>query len=200
MAIKIAQYDSKRSLRHFSKNASEEDLLLQFQHGDEYALNELMARHRGVVWRVAKQYLGSFSEAEDLYQDILLSILQNPGCYQCGTAKFSSWLYRVAVNRCLDIVRSKGYITKQNTLDETIPTGLPNAEDNISRHEISTQLRDLLNILPHHQKTALYLYYYEDRNLAFISQSLSVTEGAARALIKRGREKLRDVSATSELL
>ncbi|MEK7801320.1 MAG: sigma-70 family RNA polymerase sigma factor [Pseudomonadota bacterium] len=176
------------------------ELVIFLQQGDMRALDVLMRRHRGLVWRITKQHLGSLNDAEDIFQDVSLHLIQNPQSYQVGHAKFSSWLFRVVTNRCLDILRSKSCSIKQGELNDAIPNGLPTAEENISRHELSQHLVSLMEALPTQQKLALSLYYYEEMDLLQISNRLCVTEGAARALIKRGRDNLRGMDSSSYLI
>ena len=80
-----------------------------------------------------------------------LSFYQNRQTYQVGSSKFSSWLYRVAVNRCLDILRSRKDMNKRDELSEHIPSSDMTGEDSLNRDDISMQLQTLLNILPAQQ-------------------------------------------------
>lgn len=173
------------------------ELVLLLQGGNMQALDVLMRRHRGIVWRITKQHLGSLNDAEDIFQDVSLHLVQNPMSFQVGKAKFSSWLFRVVTNRCLDILRSKSCSIKQGELNDAIPNGLPTAEENMSRNELAKHLVSLMDMLPTQQKLALSFYYYEDMDVQQISSKLSVTEGAARALIKRGRDNLRGMDSHS---
>lgn len=192
MAIKLISQQI-RSSSAFSayEDANDEQLVNLLKLGDDRAFETLMNRHRGIIWQVAKRYFGHLQDAEDLFQDISLSYYQNKDAYQPGSAKFSSWLYRVAVNRCLDILRSRKKISSNAPLNEEIACKTPNGEDVVSKDEMSAQLHELLNILPIQQKIALSLYYFEEQEISSISSQLSVTEGAVRALIKRGKENLR---------
>ena len=184
----------------FAYSASDDaQLYARFAEGDGFALDVLMRRHRGLVWTVVRKYLKSLNEAEDIFQDISLALYQNPHAFQQGNAKFSSWLYRVVTNKCLDIVRSKSFDCKEGNLDDTIPSDQPNAEDVISSTQLSARLKSLIGLLPVQQQRAISLYYFDEKEMNVISREMEITEGAARALIKRGREKLREMSDNQAL-
>lgn len=177
------------------EDAQDDQLVNLLQLGDDRAFETLMGRHRGLIWRVAKQYLGTIEDAEDLFQDVSLSFYQNRQSYQSGAAKFSSWLYRVATNRALDILRARKASSKNSQLNEFIALDAPTGEDTINQNQLHLQLQGLLDVLPIQQKMALSLYYYEERAISDISEILSVSEVATRSLIKRGKEKLRELGA-----
>lgn len=175
------------------EDAQDNQLVNLLQLGDDRAFETLMGRHRGLIWRVAKQYLGTIEDAEDLFQDVSLSFYQNRQSYQSGAAKFSSWLYRVATNRALDIFRARKASSKNSQLNEFIALDAPTGEDTINQNQLHLQLQGLLDVLPIQQKMALSLYYFEERDISDISEILSVSEVATRSLIKRGKEKLREL-------
>lgn len=197
MAIRVVSPRGPVSGSAFSSYEEAEDsqLIQLLQLGDDKAFETLMNRHRGIVWRAVRQHFGSIEDAEDIFQDVSLSFYLNRQSYQSGTAKFSSWLYRVTTNRCLDILRSRRQMKNQGMLHDDIPSSEMNSEDRLNCYEISVQLQALIDILPVQQKMALSMYYLEDKNIDDISLSLAVSKLAARSLIKRGKEKMRQLGA-----
>jgi RNA polymerase sigma-70 factor (ECF subfamily) len=199
VAIRITNVTGNSRKLEFSAYASMDDgqLLALFRCGDERAFQALMNRHRGIIWRVVRQYLGqsgAAGEADDIFQDICLSFCQNQDAYQSGAAKFSSWLYRVAVNKCLDVLRSRKGKLSATELDNAIPSLGQTAEDLVAARQLSELVKNMLGTLPEQQRLALSLYYIHEYDMASISARMDVTEEAARALIKRGRNNLRDKS------
>ncbi len=196
MAIRYLPRDQSAALLVTSyEEASDEQLMLMFQADDFKAFDVLIHRHTGLIWRVVKQYLGSAHEAEDMIQEISLSLFQNRTAWQpnSGGAKFSTWLYRVAVNRCIDILRQKKSIQKDIANGEAVPSSVPSAEERVENQQLARHLSELLSELPLQQQRALRLYYYEEASMDQIASSLEVSELAARSLIKRGKQKLREV-------
>jgi RNA polymerase sigma-70 factor (ECF subfamily) len=139
--------------------------------------------------------MGNLNEVEDIYQDASLSFYQNCQNYRVGEAKFSTWLYRVVANRCLDILRSKKASGNNKELDDLLPSNAPTGEDDLNRREVSRQLKGLLAELPLQQRLAVSLYYYEEKEISDISGLLSVSDIATRSLIKRGKEKMRELGS-----
>lgn len=175
--------------------ASDEQLMLMFQADDFKAFDVLIHRHTGLIWRVVKQYLGSAHEVEDMIQEVSLSLFQNRTAWQPnGGAKFSTWLYRVAVNRCIDILRQKKSIQQDAANSEAVPSSVPSVEERVAHQQLARHLSELLAELPSQQQRALRLYYYEEASMEQIASSLEVSELAARSLIKRGKQKLREVT------
>lgn len=193
MAIRYPSSSASGFSRY--EDASDEQLLSLMRLGDNRALEHLIQRYRALIWRVVKTYMGSLNEAEDIVQDIYLSLHQNKDAYREGSAKFSSWLYRVAVNRCLDILKTSRAKATHTEILETIPDALPNAEEEIERTQLAQRISELLAMLPSQQKLALSLYYYEGIEVSEICDRLSLSDTAVRALIKRGKEKLRQLSS-----
>jgi RNA polymerase sigma-70 factor (ECF subfamily) len=192
MAIRIIS-TLEKSPSAFSAygDANDDQLIRLIKLGDDKAFETIMNRHRGIVWRAVRQILGSFDDAEDVFQDVSISFYQNTQNYQEGAAKFSTWIYRVTTNRCLDILRSRKPMKKNDELTDVIPSMDISSEDHMQRDQLSSQLRTLLDVLPLQQKIALSLYYLEESNIPEISNHLSISEIAVRSLIKRGKEKLR---------
>lgn len=196
MAIRILPSPTKSSSAFSAYEDAQDDQLVNLlQLGDDRAFQTLMNRHRGIVWRVAGRYLGSIEDAEDLFQDVSLSFYQNRQSYRVGSAKFSSWLYRVASNRCLDLLRSRKTSSKDGQLSESLASNEPTGEDTLNKTQVYAQLKALLEILPAQQRLVLSLYYYEEKEIADISHDLNISEDATRSLIKRGKEKLRELGA-----
>lgn len=194
MAIRIIS-PSEKSTSAFSayEDASDEQLIRLIKLGDDRAFEMIMNRQRGTVWRAAQQILGSYDDAEDVFQDVSLSFYQNVQNYQEGAAKFSTWIYRVTTNRCLDILRSRKPMKKKDELTDVIPSTDMSSEEHLQSGQLSNQLRTLLDVLPLQQKVALSLYYLEENNIPDISNHMAVSELAVRSLIKRGKEKLREI-------
>lgn len=180
------------------EDASDEQLVALLRMGDDRALERLMQRYRGLIYQAVKSCLGSLSEAEDIFQEICLTLHQNREAYQAGSAKFSSWLYRVVVNRCLDLRKSAKSGQCHTELQDTIPDQSANAEDALHHHQIKQKLEELMAELPIQQQRALACYYGDGLEVSEIAGKLDVSELAVRSLIKRGKEKLRRSSAAEE--
>jgi RNA polymerase sigma-70 factor (ECF subfamily) len=81
-------------------------LMLRFQKGDAAAFDDLVRRHQKTVLNIAWRYCADRSVAEDLAQEVFVKVWRARASYQ-PSARFSTWLYRIAVNRCLNEIRSR---------------------------------------------------------------------------------------------
>ena len=176
-------------------DSSDEMLMEMFQKGDALAFYALLERHVGMVCKIARQYFGPKAEIDDLVQDLTLTLWQNKNAWKHGSARLSSWLYKVASNKCIDMLRQKRIPTHDGIVPDNIMAHDPSAEDRVASQQQAKQMQGLLAELPVSQKLALTLYYYEEASLHQIAKRLDVSELAARSLLKRGKQNLRGLMA-----
>ena len=169
---------------------SDDDLVSLFQSGDALAFHHLIDRHRGLIRTQVNKFFGKSADAEDITQDVVLSLWQKRDAWKAGTAKFSTWLYRVVANRCIDILRQKRENAGSDRLDDLV-SGIMSAEERISESQMAAHLKELLSTLPEQQKMALKLFYYDDADIGTICDSMNLSDQAVRALLKRAKQKLR---------
>lgn len=174
-----------------------DDLLLERMREDDVeAYRELVERHMNRAFGVAMRVLKNPTDAEDVAQDAFVKAWTNRHRWEPGRAKFSTWLYRVVVNRCIDLRRSP----REEWIDD-VPEPADEAEDSVSqihRRQIYGQLEDALGRLPTQQRVAVVLSYYEDLSNAEIAEVMSTSVSAVESLLKRGRKGLREILRHSE--
>jgi RNA polymerase sigma-70 factor (ECF subfamily) len=168
----------------------DDDILLDRIRGDdEQAYRVLVERHIDRAYGLALRILRNAGDAEDVTQDAFIKTWQHRHAWEAGRAKFSTWLYRVVVNRCIDLQRRP----RGQAIDE-VPEPLDEADDAVTaihKREMSSQLEDALARLPPQQRTALALSYYEDLGNAEVASIMGTTVEAVESLLKRGRQRLR---------
>ena len=86
---------------------SDDELLALIGQGQQRAGAVLVERHLSYVLHICRRKLGHEAEAEEAAQDVFTSVWKNAANWQPGQAKVSTWLYRIAVNRCIDILRRR---------------------------------------------------------------------------------------------
>ena len=122
-------------------------------------------------------------------QEVFCAVWQNKDKWEIGgAAKFSTWIYRVTVNKCVDVKRK---MRPQVDIDDTNLSTNARAERIISAKQMEKTLGQLLDTLPEQQALALRMYYYEDKKVEDIAAELDNTELGVRSLIKRGKAALR---------
>jgi RNA polymerase sigma-70 factor (ECF subfamily) len=151
----------------------------------------LVERHIDRAYAIALRIVGNAADAEDVVQDTMLKIWSHRGRWQHGRAKFSTWLYRVISNRCIDLRRKP-----RNENVETVPEvadGQPGAVEIIERNELNGMLELAMQRLPEQQRIAVIFSYHENMSNGEIAQVMDTTVAAVESLLKRGRQQLRQL-------
>ncbi|MET4070193.1 RNA polymerase sigma-70 factor (ECF subfamily) [Bradyrhizobium sp. S3.2.6] len=167
------------------------ELLDRLATGDEAAFRMLVERHIDRAYAIALRIVGNAADAEDVVQDTMLKIWSHRGRWQHGRAKFSTWLYRVISNRCIDLRRKP-----RNENVETVPEvadGQPGAVEIIERNELNGMLELAMQRLPEQQRIAVIFSYHENMSNGEIAQVMDTTVAAVESLLKRGRQQLRQL-------
>ncbi|MBI4566637.1 MAG: sigma-70 family RNA polymerase sigma factor [Planctomycetes bacterium] len=165
------------------------ELMLKFQGGDERAFDELLFRHQKSILNLAYRYVGERSLAEDAAQDIFLKVYRARRSYH-PQAKFSTWLYRIAVNHCLNAIRARraaeATLTDAAASAETNPGG-PNPQD-----DLREEVRRAVDALPENQRMAVILLRFHQFSYEEISESMGLSLVAVKSLLFRARETLKE--------
>ncbi|MHC2625683.1 RNA polymerase sigma-70 factor (ECF subfamily) [Bradyrhizobium huanghuaihaiense] len=167
------------------------ELLDRLAADDEAAFRMLVERHIDRAYAIALRIVGNAADAEDVVQDTMLKVWSHRGRWQHGRAKFSTWLYRVISNRCIDIKRKP-----RNENVETVPEvadGQPDAVEIIERNELNDMLELAMQRLPEQQRIAVIFSYHENMSNGEIAQVMDTTVAAVESLLKRGRQQLRQL-------
>jgi RNA polymerase sigma-70 factor (ECF subfamily) len=169
-------------------DALDHELMAAVARRDGRAFTRLVERHLGWSLGFAERMLGARHEAEDLVQTAFLRVWQGASRWE-PKAKFSTWLYRVLHNLCMDHFRARG--GAQEALDEELPDDAPGNEERLAGLQREARVRAALAALPDRQRAALVLCYYEERPQAEAASLLGVSVGALESLLSRGRAALR---------
>ncbi|WP_315756401.1 MULTISPECIES: RNA polymerase sigma factor [unclassified Bradyrhizobium] len=169
----------------------DKDLLDRLATGEELAFRLLVERHIDRAYAIALRIVGNAADAEDVVQDTMLKVWTHRGRWQHGRAKFSTWLYRVVSNRCIDIRRKPR--TENVDVVPEVADGKPDAVSVIERAELSVLLEGAMQRLPEQQRIAVILSYHENMSNGEIAEVMDTTVAAVESLLKRGRQQLRDM-------
>jgi RNA polymerase sigma-70 factor (ECF subfamily) len=168
------------------------ELMLRFKRGDERAFEELVKKHTRGVLNLVYRYLGDASRAEDVAQDVFVKVYRARAKYQ-PQAKFSTWLYRIAVNHCLNEIRSRrsqpATAAPANDLLEQ-PAGDP-PEGRLSRAELQEAVKAAIDALPENQRMAVLLARYEDMSYDQIAETMGMSLEAVKSVLHRAKESLK---------
>ena len=174
-------------------DALDHELMRLVGRRDGGAFARLLERHYGWALGFADRMLGTREEAEDLVQTAFLRVWQDAARWQ-PTARFSTWLYRVLYNLCMDRFRARGAADSEPLDDAIVETRAddgPGSEERLAGRQRSERVRSAMAGLPPRQRAALVLCYYDERSQAEAAALLGVSEGALESLLSRARATLR---------
>lgn len=159
--------------------------------GDERAYGQLLDRHLDRIHALALRLLGNAADAEEVAQDTFLKAWQQIPQWQPGTAKFSTWLHRVALNLCHDALRRRRESRPLEDIDPMSPE--PGPEHAARQHDLSGRVQAALARLPERQRDAIMLSHYQELSQREAALVLEVSERALESLLARGRRALREL-------
>lgn len=152
--------------------------------GDIEALGALYRRHGDAIRRVAWHMTGQADLADDICQETFLRVHHAAGSYR-PTAAFRTWLYRIAVNLCLDWRRAARPAQLADSKEVSEDTSA-------YRRELSEAVRRAIDVLPPRQRIALVLHRFEGMTYAQIAAATGWSESAVESLLVRAYQELRN--------
>ncbi|MGP7819751.1 RNA polymerase sigma factor SigW [Niallia sp. 01092] len=167
--------------------------------GDQNAFGEIIEIYKDKVFQICFRMLGNRHEAEDMAQEAFIRAYVNISRFNIEL-KFSTWLYRIATNLCIDRIRKK---KPDYYLDAEVPgteglnmysqlaanTRLP--EEDVESLELQALIQREISKLPEKYRAVIVLKYIEELSLNEISEILELPLGTVKTRIHRGREALR---------
>ena len=172
---------------------SDAELMAAVAAGRMAALEELVRRHQKSVMAVAYRFLDRWDLAEDVAQDVFVRIHRASADYR-PEAKFTTWLYRIVVNRCLDLKRRE---SRRPVSMADMPVDPPGdaVPDPIDARETAGRVRQAVGDLPDRQRAAVVLHRYDGLSHREIGEVTGWSESAVESLLVRGYAGLRDALA-----
>jgi RNA polymerase sigma-70 factor, ECF subfamily len=176
-------------------------LMLRVKRGDLGAFEELVEKYKQPILALCYRMIRDLSEAEDVAQNVFVQAYKAASRYEAN-AKFSTWLFTIARNFCLNELRRRGRHPAESMdaavgpdddspvrqIEDRTVTGPPEA---LLRRELEQQVQAALAELPENQRTALLLFQQEEMSYEEISKVLDCSLSATKSLIHRGRETLK---------
>jgi RNA polymerase sigma-70 factor, ECF subfamily len=177
-------------------------LMLRVKRGDRAAFTGLVEKYKQPVMNFVFRSLRDETEAEDVAQNVFLQVYKSRARYE-RTAKFSTWLFTIARNLCLNEIRRRSRHPAES-LEETHPENddqpsrqyedkkvfLPT--ENVLHGELARKIEEALAELPEAQRTAILLCRQDELSYEEIAEVLDCSLSATKSLIHRGRETLKE--------
>ncbi len=174
-----------------SARAADAALVERCRRGELGAFEELYGQHAARLFNLAVRMLGSTADAEDAVQDTFLAAHRRLDSFR-GEAALGTWLYKLAVNQCLDRLRSRAAREGQATdsLDE--PVGAPQPRARRDSVVERMDLRSAIARLPQGGRTVFVLHDVEGLEHREIAKLLGISEGTSKSQLHKARLRLRD--------
>jgi RNA polymerase sigma-70 factor (ECF subfamily) len=179
----------------------EQRIVIRAQKGDRLAFAELVELYKDKLYNLGYRMLGNPQEAEDVAQEAFLRAYANLNKYD-AKHKFSTWIYRIATNLCIDRIRKKKADFSLDAEVEGIEGGdmysrlsasVDTPEQAVVRIETREEVQKAIDALPENYRAAVIFKYLHDLSLQEISEILEVPVSTVKTRIHRGREALRNV-------
>jgi RNA polymerase sigma-70 factor (ECF subfamily) len=184
-----------------SEGLSDAQVMLRVKAGDESAFDYLVQKYRRPMLSFMYRMAHNTAVAEDLAQEVFLRVYRSRENYE-ASAKFTTWLYRIASNLAVNHARDTRHQRPENTvsLDEPdqetgltmdVPDNSLTAEENIVRRERLAAIRQRVQALPERQRIAVIMHKYQQMDYHQIAEVLKLSESAIKSLLFRAYETLR---------
>jgi RNA polymerase sigma-70 factor (ECF subfamily) len=178
------------------------EMMLRVKSGDEDAFGCLVQKYRRAMVHFMFRTTRTQSAAEDLAQEVFLRVYRSRESYE-ASAKFTTWLYRIATNLAINHARDTKHERPENTVsvdeknEETgqsfdLADGSLTAEQNLVRRERLMAIRAKVLGLPDKQRTAVLMHKYQGMDYKQIADVLKLSESATKSLLFRAYETLRE--------
>ncbi|MCG3180124.1 MAG: ECF RNA polymerase sigma-E factor [Phycisphaerae bacterium] len=175
-------------------------LMMAFQDGREEAFAQLIKRNQHKVFSIIFRFVGDRAEAEDLVQEVFLRVYRTVGRYE-PTARFSTWLYRIATNISLNAIRNRSRFhtvsleVKQDDSEEfhrdIADEDSPAPHDAMDQDELGRVVMAAIEQLPGQQRAAIILNKYEGLSYEDVAEILACSVMAVKSLLSRARSNLK---------
>jgi len=146
--------------------------------GEREAFDLLVARYQRPIYRLCYRYVNNHDDANDLAQEAFLKAWRAISSFR-GESAFSTWLYRIAVNACLNHRALRRPVTQE--LEEGLADPNPGADAAVARDHEARRVRAAVSRLPERQRATLILKVYHDLTHAEVAEILGSTVGTVKA-------------------
>ena len=179
----------------------ERELILACQRGDEAAFEALVRLHEKKVYALCRRMCRDEDDAMEAAQDTFLAVWRGIGSFRADAA-FSTWLYRLATNACLDLLRREKKRDADVSLDDEESVSepadaAPQPEEAVERAETQRMVREALYALPDNYRQVLILRELEQLSYTEIAEVAQLDVGTVKSRISRARLALRNYLAAS---
>lgn len=191
--------DSKKIQKSKEDQRDDKSLIERILAGETDAFEGIISGYGRLVKHIVYRMIPNISDQEDICQDIFVKVYQNLSSFR-SDSKLSTWIGRIATNRCLDFLGKKSLPLADEAFDKATESAVDTGkkpDDKTELAEISVLLKDEINKLPAVYKTIITLYHLDENNYAEIGKMLKMPEGTVKSYLFRARKMLREQLSVS---
>lgn len=196
-----------RPARHSEDPSADAELVRRLQAGDRGAIDDLYDRFRRPAFALARRVIADDTLAEDVLQDVFLTVWKNPGAFDGSRGSFASWLLAMVHHKAVDVVRrEESHRRRQGRAEDDLrlsePIAARDVEDEAWTRVVSDRVRTAMKALPAPQREALTLAYYGGYTQREVAALTNTPLGTVKTRMLAGMRRLREnlggvVAATS---
>lgn len=177
------------------KPTKDQDIIDEVLKGQTNAFSGLVDKYKDMVFTLAFRLMKDKRLSDEMSQTVFIKIYKKLNSFK-GQSKFSSWIYRITYNTCLDELRKRGKnykFVQINDFTEHEVLTVESALDQMKKDELSETIKSGLEELPGEMAFLITLYYFEDNSIKEIAESLNIKENNAKVKLHRARLKLTEI-------
>jgi RNA polymerase sigma-70 factor (ECF subfamily) len=178
--------------RETLRGEAEREAIEACRRGEREAFDRLVVRYQRDVYRLCYRYVNDHEDANDLAQEVFLKAWRAIGRFR-GDSSFATWLYRIAVNACLNHRALRRPLTQE--LPEALPDPARGAEARVVHEDEAERVREAVSRLPDKQRATLILKVYQELSHEEVAQILGTTVGTVKSNLFHALANLRRLLA-----
>jgi RNA polymerase sigma-70 factor (ECF subfamily) len=168
---------------------ADKGILKQIRAGNKAAFGRLVVKYQDKVLLLIYDHLADYESAKDLAQEVFMKVYKSINSFK-GESKFSTWLYRIAVNTTIDYIRKKHVEISSSMIPET-QDERAGIERLVESGDLKSRVEKHLSRLSSQQQTAIILRYFYDETIKDIAEIMNCKENTVRIHLLRALEKLK---------
>jgi RNA polymerase sigma-70 factor (ECF subfamily) len=179
-------------------NIEEESIIREAQRGNMMAFEALVKQYDRSVFQIAHGMVSNTHDVEDIYQEVFVRVFRNLNSFNFKS-EFSTWLYRVTVNTCINFQRRKKRTDAKRASDphdddtqwgEKLEADERNPEESLLNIELSQEIEWAIEQLSGKQKAVFLLKHYHGNRIREIAETMHCSEGTVKNYLFRATQKL----------
>lgn len=173
----------------------EKELIKNVLKGNTAAFGQIVDVYKNMVFTLAVRMIRNREEAEEVSQDVFIKVYKSLGKFKFDS-KFSTWIYKIAYNSCLDRIKKNKKFLKDVEINESnfnLIVTVDNALEKLIKDERSLLVRQCVNKLPEQSCALMTLFYFEELSLDEISEITGLSTNTAKVKLHRARKRLVEI-------